>query len=246
MATQKSPLVGYNHNLKYKGRVYHVQTEDSGLENPHVITHLFHDGTILSTVKQEYHDLVGDPDWERQLRLRMQNQHKDMMKGLIRGQLDDRIREFFGTVEAEVEEEAPMTTLPPPGPVGGSEPAAPPPPPAPWDPSKTPRRPAAAPAAPPPAAQVPPSGGGVVVAMPMVIVGEQQPPQGASSSAPAPLAASGAAPPPTSGQPAAPKGEYRPAESRPVPDSIFGSDILSEKSLDEVILAYLSEDMADD
>ena len=30
-----------------------------------------------------------------------------------------------------------------------------------------------------------------------------------------------------------------------VPDSIFGSDLISEKSLDEVILAYLAEDMKD-
>ena len=31
-------------------------------------------------------------------------------------------------------------------------------------------------------------------------------------------------------------------DSRP-PESIFGSDLLSEKSLDEVILSYLAEDM---
>ena len=34
----------------------------------------------------------------------------------------------------------------------------------------------------------------------------------------------------------------RKPSSRP-PESIFGSDLLSEKSLDEVILSYLAEDL---
>src|SRR5436853_3548334 len=36
--------VGFNNNVKYKGQVFHIQTEDSGLDKPHVITHLFADG----------------------------------------------------------------------------------------------------------------------------------------------------------------------------------------------------------
>lgn len=27
-------LLGYNHNITYKGEVFHVQTEDSGVKNP--------------------------------------------------------------------------------------------------------------------------------------------------------------------------------------------------------------------
>ncbi|HII71935.1 TPA: hypothetical protein HA265_04235 [Candidatus Woesearchaeota archaeon] len=43
----------------------------------------------------------------------------------------------------------------------------------------------------------------------------------------------------------------RPAEPKQqteghVPDSIFGSELISEKSLDEVILMYMAEDMAED
>ena len=32
--------VGFNNNVKYKERTFHIQTEDSGLDKPHVITHL--------------------------------------------------------------------------------------------------------------------------------------------------------------------------------------------------------------
>ena len=49
----RSPLLGFNHNLKYRGRVYHIQTEDSGEANPHIFTHLVHNGIILSTRKTE-------------------------------------------------------------------------------------------------------------------------------------------------------------------------------------------------
>ncbi len=234
MAAQRSPLLGYNHNLKYRKRVYHVQTEDSGLDNPHIFTHLFHDGSILSTAKQEYRDLVDAPDWEDQLRARMQNQHKDMMKGLIRGAFDQKIIQFFGTLEAEQEEEVPMATLPPPPKreraSSGAQPAAPAP--------RAPSQPA--PAAPPAQPQRTPANSGVVVAMPMVIVNNQQ----SGAPAPTPQAA-----PPTAQAPASPTATgsvFRPEESKNVPESIFGSDLISEKSLDEVILAYLSEDMTED
>jgi hypothetical protein len=29
----KKMVVGFNHNIKHKGKMYHIQTEDSGLEN---------------------------------------------------------------------------------------------------------------------------------------------------------------------------------------------------------------------
>ncbi|MFH2007130.1 MAG: hypothetical protein ABI333_11135 [bacterium] len=247
MAAQKSPLVGYNHNLKYRGRVYHVQTEDSGLDNPHIFTHLFHDGTILNTLKQDYNDLLGDASWEEKLRGRMQEQHKDMMKGLVKGSFDDKIVGFFGDLEAAEAEEMPMATLPPPPQRDRSKPAQR----APADQPATPwstQRPAAAP---PPAAQPPvrQASSDVVVSMPMVIVGNQghgitaqpAPPPGATQSITSQPRTQYAAPPQ---QPAA--SASVPQESKTVPDSIFGSELISEKSLDEVILAYLSEDMTDD
>ena len=42
-----SPLLGYNTNVRHKGKLYHIQTEDSGVNRPHIITHLFADGGRL-------------------------------------------------------------------------------------------------------------------------------------------------------------------------------------------------------
>ena len=58
-----SPVLGYNHNLRHGGRVFHVQTEDSGQGYARLHTHLFYEGTILSTKKQEY-----DPERSRRRR----------------------------------------------------------------------------------------------------------------------------------------------------------------------------------
>ena len=51
---RSSPVLGYNHNLRHRGRVFHVQTEDSGQGYARLHTHLFYEGTILSSKKQEY------------------------------------------------------------------------------------------------------------------------------------------------------------------------------------------------
>src|SRR5690606_13074047 len=42
--TFRRAQMGFNNNIKFHGVPYHVQTEDSGLDAPHIITHLFADG----------------------------------------------------------------------------------------------------------------------------------------------------------------------------------------------------------
>ncbi len=84
----KKMVVGFNNNVKYKDRVYHVQTEDSGISNPHVITHLFVGGNILASKKTAYFHLLEEADLEKQVRELMQEQHKDMLRNLINGGFD--------------------------------------------------------------------------------------------------------------------------------------------------------------
>ena len=80
---KRSPILGYNHNVRYRGLIFHVQTEDSGLLNPHLFTHLFHEGVIVSTRKLVY-DAGSAEDAIKGL---MQAQHKAVMKDLKRGHL---------------------------------------------------------------------------------------------------------------------------------------------------------------
>ena len=89
----RSPLLGYNHNVKYGGRIYHVQTEDSGPANPHLFTHLYYEGTILATKRHEYDGAVP----EDEVRGLMQAQHKAVLKELKQGTYDQKLAGFFET-----------------------------------------------------------------------------------------------------------------------------------------------------
>ena len=92
-------LVGYNTNISYKGTVYHVQTEDSGIRNPHIITLLYHKGTILARKKTGYAHIAAAPDYQEKVRELMKEQHKAMIKELIHG------KHTHGQVAAPLAEE---------------------------------------------------------------------------------------------------------------------------------------------
>jgi hypothetical protein len=296
----RSPVLGYNHNVRYAGRLWHVQTEDSGVNNPHIFTHLFHNGTILATSRADY-----DPASEvGAVQKVMQVQHKAMLRDLKQGAFDEKITRFFGepivkepeettdpgqsvTVEFEAAPKTDPTMQAPPSSASQQVTAqrqAPPPARTASSsvnvphsrgtstrPNLTPSRPAipvaasrsssSAPAAhsQPHSPRAPvtgiggrrgqsggvahPYGGGkptaegVVVARPSVIVGGD--PQGTSPRATVGTRQRSFTPPPPSSHQAPPP---QPSKT-PTSDNIFGGDLISEKSLDEVILAYLSEDL---
>ncbi len=89
MADAKKMAVGFNHNIKHRGKMYHIQTEDSGLENPHIITHLFVGGNILASKKTSYADIIGADNLAQVVRELMEEQHKEMLRSLINGVYDD-------------------------------------------------------------------------------------------------------------------------------------------------------------
>jgi len=89
-------LSGFNTNFRYRGVLFHVQTEDSGRQNPHVITHLFHGGNIIASHKQEYSKLLLEDDVEEAVKKLMERQHKAILKQLSRGEHDQAIGERLG------------------------------------------------------------------------------------------------------------------------------------------------------
>jgi hypothetical protein len=89
-------LLGFNTNVRHRGVLFHVQTEDSGRRNPHVITHLYHRGTILASEKTEYRDKLGAGDVDGEVKALMESQHKSMLVRLRRGAFDGLIDERLG------------------------------------------------------------------------------------------------------------------------------------------------------
>lgn len=110
-------LAGYNTNISYEDKIYHVQTEDSGRSNPVIVTLLYSRGAILASKKIGYAHLLNEPDFREKVRKLMKAQHKSMIKDLLsgkygggegRGSEGSRENEASGTEEArEVEEVKP-------------------------------------------------------------------------------------------------------------------------------------------
>lgn len=102
-----SPLLGFNNNVRHKGRVFHIQTEDSGVRHPHVITHLFADGgRILKTTKTSYTEHIGQDRLAETVRQMMQEQHKAMFIALRDGQFDHM---FDESAAAQIKPPAPSS-----------------------------------------------------------------------------------------------------------------------------------------
>lgn len=78
-------LVGYNTNISYKERTYHIQTEDSGKSNPVIVTLLYSQGAILASKKTSYTDFISAPDFKEKVSKLMKIQHKVMIKELLSG-----------------------------------------------------------------------------------------------------------------------------------------------------------------
>lgn len=174
----KKMVVGFNHNIKHKGKMYHIQTEDSGLENPHIITHLFVGGNILASKKTSYSDIVGAENLAQVVRELMEEQHKEMLRNLINGVYDDIDSAYAQQAGAyqpgQIQADGRTVRMQP----GVSMPAR------------------------PQSRELPPE----------VLAARQQP---------APVLRNDGA------------------------ETLFGEDLISEKSLDEVILSYLAEDLGD-
>src|SRR3984957_20346113 len=81
--------VGFNNNVKYKNQTFHIQTEDSGLDKPHVITHLFADGgRVIKSHKRSYGDQVRRDDVAQYVRQLMKSQQLEMALSLRDGRFD--------------------------------------------------------------------------------------------------------------------------------------------------------------
>ena len=90
--TFRRAQMGFNNNIKFKDQVFHVQTEDSGLDQPHVITHLFADGgRVIKSHKRTYESDVKKPNVGEIVRALMKAQHLEMVLALREGRFDDVI-----------------------------------------------------------------------------------------------------------------------------------------------------------
>jgi hypothetical protein len=88
---------GYNTDVEHQGRVFHVQTEDKGLDNPIVETLIYCGGEILTSRRSSYEQLVGtERHSEEEVQRRMEAQHQGLIREIRNGGFDQETLRPFG------------------------------------------------------------------------------------------------------------------------------------------------------
>lgn len=82
-------ITGYNTDVEYDGIVYHIQTEDKGVEHPVILSLVYLDGAILASKRSPYDDLVIGGFDKEILTKRLQRQHKLICAAVRAGRIEE-------------------------------------------------------------------------------------------------------------------------------------------------------------
>jgi hypothetical protein len=82
-------ITGFNTDIEHEGVVYHVQTEDKGLETPIILSLVYVGGTILASKRSPYEDLIAQGFSDEVLAERLKRQHKLICAAINSGRIDD-------------------------------------------------------------------------------------------------------------------------------------------------------------
>jgi hypothetical protein len=89
-------ITGYNQDVVYKGKVYHVQTEDRGDTNPVIETLIYAGGEILSSLKTPYKDLLAKGGQEADISALLEKQHRKVVVDIKLGKHAQEPQKPFG------------------------------------------------------------------------------------------------------------------------------------------------------
>src|SRR5215218_10010824 len=98
-------ITGFNTDIEHDGVVYHVQTEDKGLDSPIILSLVYVGGTILASKRSPYEDLIAEGFNDEVLAERLKRHHRLICAAIHSGRLDDLKRMSGRRKEATVQEE---------------------------------------------------------------------------------------------------------------------------------------------
>jgi hypothetical protein len=82
-------ITGFNTDIEHDGVIYHVQTEDKGLETPIILSLVYTGGTILASKRSPYEDLIAEGFSDEALAERLKRQHRLICAAIHSGRIDD-------------------------------------------------------------------------------------------------------------------------------------------------------------
>jgi hypothetical protein len=90
-------ITGFNTDVDFNGRVYHVQTEDRGVKNPIVESLVYSGGEIITSRKSSYSDLLAARRHvEDDVLRRMEAQHRELIREIRNGKFSKEELRPFG------------------------------------------------------------------------------------------------------------------------------------------------------
>ena len=82
-------ITGFNTDIEHGGVIYHVQTEDKGLDSPIILSLVYVGGTILASKRSPYEDLIAEGFSDEVLAERLKRQHRLICAAINSGRIDD-------------------------------------------------------------------------------------------------------------------------------------------------------------
>ena len=82
-------ITGFNTDIEHDGVVYHVQTEDKGLDSPLILSLVYAGGEILASKRSRYEDLIKAGFDEEKLSQRLKRQHRLICAAINAGRLEE-------------------------------------------------------------------------------------------------------------------------------------------------------------
>ncbi len=93
-------ITGFNTDIEHAGVVYHVQTEDKGLDSPLILSLVYAGGTILASKRTPYEDLIAEGFNEDVLAERLKRQHRLICAAINAGRIED-LKQMGARAKAE-------------------------------------------------------------------------------------------------------------------------------------------------
>src|SRR5437879_3450805 len=81
-------ITGFNTDIRHNDKVYHIQTEDKGLQNPYIESLVYVGGEILASKKTSYAEQAKTGVDEKWIGSLMEQQHRTMIAAIKRGRFD--------------------------------------------------------------------------------------------------------------------------------------------------------------
>ena len=109
-------ITGFNTDIKHNEKVYHIQTEDKGLQNPYIESLVYVGGEILASKKTSYAEQLKSGVDDKWIGSLMEQQHRTMIAAIKRGRFDGPadVTKSSAKAGATLAQEAPAATATPP------------------------------------------------------------------------------------------------------------------------------------